>query len=179
MNKFASISTLLLVFCLLMSTDVLAQKFAKVDKSPADIAYFRMNQAPKAKVIYSRPMKSEREVFGKLVPYDKVWRLGANEATEIRLYSDATFGGKQVKAGTYTMFAVPERQEWTIILNSDLDQWGAYKYSQEADVLRVDVPVIEMEQTVEAFSITFEEVKGGTHLIIAWENTKVEIPIIF
>ena len=179
MNKFASISTLLLVFCLLMSTDVLAQKFAKVDKSPADIAYFRMNQAPKAKVIYSRPMKNDREIFGKLEPFGKVWRLGANEATEIKLYSDATFGGKQVKAGTYTLFAIPERQEWTIILNSELDQWGAYRYNQEADVLRVDVPIVEIEQTVEAFSITFEEIKGGANLILAWDHTKVEVPIIF
>ena len=98
----------LALFILVLSTASFSQKFASLDKSPMDMAYFPDNFAHDRKagemavirVTYSRPQKDGREIFGKLVPYGKVWRTGANEATEIKLYKDIELGGKKVKAGS-------------------------------------------------------------------------------
>ncbi len=133
------------------------------------------------KVSYSRPYLKGREVFGKLEPYGKVWRLGADESTEITFYQDATFGGKKVKAGTYSMFAIPTEKEWTIILSSDLDYWGAYKYKEGNDVLRVTAPVKKAEVPIENFSIVFEKTsdKAAKMYFAGWETTVVEVPVTF
>lgn len=130
------------------------------------------------KIYYSRPAKSGREVFGKMAPYDKVWRLGANEAAEFKTYQDITLGGKKIKAGVYSMFAIPSESEWTIILNSDLDYWGAYGYQEKNDVVRFTVPVQALDAVVEAFSIRFEDMGNGAAVMrIAWDRTLVEIPV--
>ncbi|MBN8588217.1 MAG: DUF2911 domain-containing protein [Rhodothermia bacterium] len=163
-------------------TPAQAQTFPKLDNSPADIAYLRENRntPPVAKIIYSRPQKKGREVFGKLEAYGKVWRVGANEATEIRFYKDVTIGGKAVKAGTYSVYAIPFEDKWTIILNTDLDVWGAYTYKQEKDVVRFDVPVGKLENEQESLAIIFTEpTNGESKMIIGWDMTKVEIPIKF
>src|SRR5687767_12104197 len=93
------------------------------------------------KVDYGQPSKKGRVIFGELEPYGKVWRAGANKATQITFANDGTFGGLPVKAGTYTLFAIPNEKEWTIILNSQLDQWGAFGYDKvkDKDVLKVNV----------------------------------------
>src|SRR5829696_3874612 len=82
------------------------------------------------KVTYGRPYKKGRVIFGGLEKYGKVWRTGADEATEITFANDVNFGGKRVKAGTYTLFTIPDRNQWTVILNSQLGQWGAYDYEK-------------------------------------------------
>ena len=87
----------------------------------------------KITVTYGRPYKNNRDVFGSLEPYGKVWRLGADEATTITFNNDVKFGGKPVKAGTYTLFAIPNEKEWTLILNSQLKQWGAFSYEKNKD----------------------------------------------
>ena len=122
---------------------VASAQLPPLDKSPADIAYFRKSRqdAPVAKLIYSRPQRNGREIFGALVPYGKVWRTGANEATEITFFKDGTFGGKPVKAGRYSLFTIPNEKTWTVILSSALDVWGAYTYDEKQDVLRIEVPV--------------------------------------
>jgi hypothetical protein len=173
-----------------------AQKLRGTDKSPMDMAYYPDNFAhdrkfaPKligdmpaiVRVTYSRPAKKEREVFGtKIVPYGEVWRLGANESAEIKFYQDVTIQGKKVKAGTYSLFAIPTATEWTIILNKDLDFWGSYSYNKDNDVLRVSVPTKKTDEVVENFSI--QCVKGSndkeTTMKMAWDMTLVEVPISF
>lgn len=173
-----------------------AQKLRGTDKSPMDMAYYPDNFAHDRKfapqlignlpaivrVTYSRPAKKEREVFGtKIVPYGEVWRVGANESTEIKFYQDVTIQGKTVKAGTYSLFAIPTATEWTIILNKDLDFWGAYSYNKDNDVLRVSVPTKKTEEVIESFSI--QCVKGSndkeTTMKMAWDTTLVEVPISF
>ncbi|CAH0996142.1 hypothetical protein EMA8858_02272 [Emticicia aquatica] len=172
-----------------------AQKLRGIDKSPMDMAYYPDNFAHDRKfapqlignmpaivrVTYSRPAKKEREIFGtKIVPYGEVWRVGANESTEIKFYQDVTIQGKKVKAGTYSLFAIPTATEWTIILNKDLDFWGAYSYNAANDLLRVNIPVKKTEEIVENFSI--QCVKGGdkeTIMKMAWDSTLVELPISF
>ncbi len=128
------------------------------------------------KVVYSRPHKRGREIFGsELAPYGKVWRLGANEATEITTTENIKIAGKTLKAGTYSMFAIPEKDEWTVIFNSVLGQWGAYDYDASQDVLRLEVPVRKAETTYEPFTIMFNE--EGTELTMVWDQTKVVLPV--
>ncbi len=108
-----------------------------------------------------------------MVPYGEVWRTGANEATEIQFYQDVTLGSKAVKAGTYSLFTIPGEKEWTIILNSDLDYWGAYTYNEKNDVLRVTAPTTNLNTLVENFTIQFD--KGVMQL--AWDKTLVKVAV--
>jgi hypothetical protein len=128
-------------------------------------------------VTYGRPYKKGRDIFGKLEPFGKVYRVGADEATTITFAKDATFGGKPVKAGTYTLFAIPNEKSWTVILNGQLGQWGAFKYDQykDKDVLQVDVPVVTLGAPVEQLTIA----APGKSLTIAWDKTQVSIPVSF
>ncbi len=173
MKKSTLLTTLAFAFVMLFSVNSQAQKFAKLDKSPLDIAYFRTNRnaAPIAKVIYSRPQLNGR-ALATLAPNGKVWRTGANEASEIKFYKDSKFGGKDVKAGTYALYTIPGEKEWTIILSSDTDVWGAYNYKESNDVLRVKAPVTQGE-SIEAFSIAFD----NTNMFLAWGTTRVAVPI--
>ena len=163
-----------------------SQSFRKVDKSPLDYAYFPDHYAHDRKegekaiirVTYSRPFKNDREIFGKLVPYGKVWRTGANENTEIKFYQDVELGGKKVKAGTYSLFTIPNEKEWTIILSSDLDYWGAFKYNEKSDVVRFTAPVSTLNEPLENFSIQFEP-KGANQAVMrmGWDMTAAEVSV--
>lgn len=181
---------ILFIFSILVLATVTlhAQSFSDADKSPMDRAYFPDNFAhdrkdgDKAimKVTYSRPAKNSREVFGKLVPYDKVWRTGANEATEIKLYQDVMFGDKKLSAGTYTVFTIPTANEWTIIFSSDLDYWGAYSYKESNDVLRVKAKTTDNKKEVENFSIQFESTaKTSGVMRFGWDKVVAELPFTF
>ena len=177
-----------LLFAIFSSTFISAQSFRGLDKSPLDIAYYPDNFAHDRKagekaiirVIYSRPQKNGRDIFGEKVPYGKVWRTGANEATEIKVYQDITLGGKKLKAGTYALFTIPGEKEWEIIINSDLDYWGAYSYNSEKDVLRVKATAKSLDEVAEAFSIQFK--KDGADkaiMMLAWDQTMVEVPFSY
>ena len=130
-----------------------------------------------ARILYSRPQKQGRKIFGELVEYGKVWRLGANEATEIEFYKDVKIGGKKVLKGRYTLYAIVNENIWTMILNNDTDTWGAFKYDSKKDVLRIDVSVQKTDEVVESMSMLFDKSATGISLIIAWEQMKVSLPI--
>ena len=163
-------------------------RFPIADPSPADILYFPIN-TPKAKegenlkpvikIIYSRPQKKGRDIFGVLEQFGNVWRFGANESTEIRFFKKVTISGKKIKAGTYSLFAIPNKDTWTIILNSQTDRWGAFTYDQKKDIVRVNIPVKSLSKPIEYFSITFTPLTTGATLIAAWDKTQVELPIAF
>lgn len=160
--------------------------FPKVDTSPLDVVYYPLNTTksktpvdPVMRVLYSRPQKKGREVFGVLEQFGKIWRLGANENTEIQFFKAVTIGGKKVKAGRYSVFAIPSADKWTIIINKQNDKWGAFSYDEQKDVLRTDVVVNKTEKLVEAFSITFTDSPDGANLVMAWDNTQVFLPIAF
>lgn len=164
-------------------------KVPALDKSPMDMSYFptdypvlktqnKTTTPPIARVIYSRPQKDNRVIFGQLVEYDKVWRLGANEATEIEFFKDVTIGGKKVLKGRYTLYAIPTETKWTIILNKDMDTWGAFVYDEKKDVLRTDVPVQTLDTPVDAFSMNFNKTDKGMDLFIAWDKASVSLPIL-
>jgi hypothetical protein len=165
-----------------------ALKLPAMDKSPMDMAYFPNNypvlkiqdkatEPLVARVIYSRPQKAGRVIFGELVEYKQVWRLGANEATEIEFYKDVKIGGKKIVKGKYTLYALVNPDTWTMILNKDTDTWGAFKYDEKKDVLRVTVPVEKTTEPVEAFTMLFDKTPTGANLIMAWDDTKVTLPI--
>jgi hypothetical protein len=174
-----------LLSIMLFSTACIAQEFAGLDKSPMDMAYYPNNFAHDRKageqavirVIYSRPQKNGREIFGKTVPLGKVWRTGANEASEIKFYKDVEFAGKKVKAGTYSLFTIPGEKEWTIILNSDMDYWGAYSYNEKKDVLRVTAPVSPLESVIENFTIQFDSKASNQGVMkLVWDKTMAQVP---
>ncbi|HUR12276.1 MAG TPA: DUF2911 domain-containing protein [Flavitalea sp.] len=128
------------------------------------------------KVAYGQPSKRDREIFGKLVPYGQVWRTGANEASEITFAKDVKFGGKKLKAGTYTLFTIPTAKDWTVILNSQTGQFGAFSYEKykDKDVLQVIVPVKQLSNPVEKLTYRFDT---KNNLVIEWDKTQVVVPI--
>lgn len=167
---------------LLMVESATAQKFAGLDASPVDIEYLRTEGRggdPIIRITYGRPQKKGRTMLGDKIPYGEVWRMGANEATEIKLYRDVTFADTKIPAGTYALYAIPGKDGWVIIFNSKLDTWGAYSYDASRDVARVTVPAEQSEREVEAFSMVLEgdNSKGTGMLYIGWENTLVKVPL--
>jgi hypothetical protein len=130
------------------------------------------------KVEYSRPSRKDRKIFGKLVPYNTLWRTGANRNTMLTLSTDAKIGGREVKAGTYSLFTIPTENSWTVILNKNIDLWGTDGYSEEMDVLRIKVPV-KQNQMVETMTIAFNDVApSSANMVLAWEGQMIEIPIM-
>ena len=156
----------------LFSNDLSAQKFSTLDKSPMDAASFPTDYKISdkiVKVVYSRPQLKGRALES-LAPSGKVWRMGANESTEVTFYKDVTFGGKSVKAGSYTMFAIPGKSEWTIMLSKSLHTWGSGSYKDSNDVVRVTAKVSKADKVIEAFSIAYS--KTGD-VYFGWGNTVV------
>lgn len=159
-----------------------------LDKSPMDMATYpteygllkiqgKTAEPLAAKIIYSRPQKNNRVIFGELVEYNKVWRFGANENTEIEFYTDVTINKTKVKKGRYSIFAIPTTEKWTIIINKDLNSWGAYKYEQSKDIMRVNVPVQTSTEIADAFYIYFDKAKNGFALNAGWDNVKITLPV--
>lgn len=124
-------------------------------------------------VSYGQPSKRSRVIFGDLVPYNEIWRAGANEATEITLKRNLKIGNKEVKAGTYTLFSIPKEKEWVIILNSQVGQWGAYDYDKNKNIAEITVPVYKITETREKLTYLIEK----DALRIEWDDTGVAIPI--
>jgi hypothetical protein len=193
MSSFVSRSTRSIIACiaLLMLTASCSDLIKRLDATFNDKAKRASPQAEAAaslngttiRINYGQPSKKGREIFGKLVPYGEVWRLGANEATEITLSNDVTVAGKALKAGRYTLCAIPQPNSWTIVFNSKLGQWGAFFYDQKDDVLRVDVPASSADAVTEKLTLTFDTPKTaeGTatntaNLSILWDKTTVLVP---
>jgi hypothetical protein len=160
-----------------------------LDKSPMDMCYYpvdypilkiqkKADMPLVARVIYGRPKKNDRSIFGDLVPYDMIWRAGANEATEIEFYRDVKVDGKKLPKGRYTLYAIPSLEKWTIVLNKDTDTWGAFAYDQKKDVLRTDLRVITRPNIIDVFTMCFEgKEKNKTNLMIAWDDKEVHLPV--
>ena len=189
-----SMRTFLSLFLLLAALTVTtAQDFAPIDKSVMDAAYYPSDAAhrtfaeteeeraasePKIRVLYSRPLKQGREIFGGLLKYGEPWRVGANESTEILFLQDVTFGDTEVAAGRYSLIVVPNEDAWTVHLSAQLDGWGNYGYDPAEDVTSITVPTQESEEVIESISITLYEASPGiVHLKMGWDDTFAEVPI--
>jgi len=129
-------------------------------------------------ISYSRPSVKGRKIFGGLEPYGEVWRTGANGATTLTFSDEVIIHGQTIPAGTYALFTIPDKNEWTVILNKNNEQWGAYTYNKADDVLRFNVKTTQTSSFVETFSITLPEVtETSATLQLSWENTRVAFPI--
>lgn len=166
-----------------------ANPYSPVDTSPMDMVYFpsdfpvkKMNgeakSLPVARVIYSRPHRGGRKLFGGLVKWGQPWRLGANEATEIEFFQPVTIQNKRVEKGQYIMYAIPYEDRWIIVLNRNLHTWGL-KFDPADDVHRFDVSTLPQPRLIEHFTMSFEPTYNGAHLIMAWENTEARLPFQF
>ena len=188
-NKHMKKSIFLIAGVLFVSFVTIAQSgLPAVDKSPLDVCYYplrypnlktqdKITEPLTARVIYSRPKKEGRAIFGGLVEYGKLWRLGANEATEIEFYTPVMIGGKKIAKGRYTLYAIVNEKSWTFIINKETDIWGSFKYNQSKDIVRVESPVQTLKEATESLAMTFEKENSIINLIVAWENIKAALPI--
>ncbi len=177
--KKSILSVVIFAFALVFSSEAFAQSFADLDKSPMDAAAYPSSYRVSdklVKVVYSRPQLKGRSV-SKLAPSGKVWRTGANEAPEITFYKDAMFGGKKVKAGTYTLFTIPGDTEWTVILSTAKNVWGAYFYNESEDVVRVKAKVMKAKKSIDAFSIAFDGKDNAATMYLGWGDVVASVPV--
>ena len=165
----------------------LSNPYAATDVSPMDVIYFptdypvlKMSQQadglPVARIIYSRPHKQGRTIFGSLIQYNEAWRLGANEATEIEIFKPVSIQGKRVATGRYILYCIPQEKEWTIVFNTNIYSWGL-KHDPAKDVYRFTVPVQKTPQSFEYFTMAFQNAAYGADLHMSWENTTAHLPI--
>ncbi|WP_026063195.1 DUF2911 domain-containing protein [Pedobacter arcticus] len=132
----------------------------------------------KVTVNYSRPVANGRVIFGGLVPYNEIWRTGANSATTIVFTDEVNFGGQKIAAGEYALFTIPGESEWTVVLNKAAKQWGAYTHKDADDVAKIKVKAVKTATKTETFTIQFDNVTPGTlDLTIAWDHTQVNVPL--
>ncbi|MBZ5596829.1 MAG: DUF2911 domain-containing protein [Acidobacteriia bacterium] len=155
--------------------------FAQQDKSkrasPPAQAVCKFSDGKSITVDYSSPRAKGRKIYGGLVPYGEVWRTGANEATSFVTTADLTVGGKDVPAGSYTIFTVPTADKWTLIINKKTGEWGIpYKYESD-ELARVDMGVGKTPVPIENFTISFHEMGNGCHMYLDWENTRATIEL--
>lgn len=170
--------------------------YVVMDQSPMDMIYLpadyplkRMQlpiaqdiAAPVVRIIYSRPHKKGRKIFGadstSLCAYGKEWRLGANEATEITFFRTVSINGKNIGPGTFTMFCIPNADSWEIIFNADTNIWGLNR-NPTKDVFSLMIPAKVQEPSIEDFTMVLQETKEGGNLLMAWDNVKVDLPIVY
>lgn len=166
---------------------------ASDDTSPMDLAQYPRNSRtrnfvekdqldesmPKVRVVYSRPQMKGREIFGSLIKYGQPWRLGANETTEITFFDDVAIGGEKVKKGTYGMMVVPNEDEWKFIIHNNIPSWGTPNHDDATNVASFSVPTEKAPEKLENLSILFKEIDKNkkVHLIVAWDETMVQVPI--
>ena len=167
------LSILLLVF---VSNFTNAQNFRGLDKSPLDmIEYPARGGNTLARILYGRPQLEGRDIT-RLVPEGQLWRFGANEATELTLYTPMKVNDKKIDAGSYTMYAIPQNDQITIIINSATHVWGAFSYNKKMDVVRMTVPLRQVTVSLEAFSMAFQKSNTGIDLHFGWGNYRGTLP---
>jgi hypothetical protein len=174
---------------MIVTITVFAQpKPTDLDKSPMDMSYWPANypilkmngkakDQPVARLIYGRPLKNGRTIFGGIIQYNEMWRLGANEATEIETFRTLKIAGKVLAKGRYTIYCLPTLNKWTIIINKDNFCWGNFTYDNKKDIIRTDIDVEKTTEAVEAFTIYFDDTKNGANMIFLWDDIKASLPI--
>ena len=172
---------LLLSFILIQSLTLCAQEKIQIKLPPASPAASFIQDLGNTtiKVNYNRPLVRDRKIFGELVPFDQIWRTGASNATQFSVSDDITFGGNKLKAGDYSLFSIPSKNEWTIIINTDTKLHGDSGYDEKKDIFRFKVPSEKATVFYETFTIEINDIntKGEAFLKLMWENTMIKIPI--
>lgn len=158
---------------LLVAFSGMSQDDKKERKSPPANASGAVGSA-KIQINYSQPAVNGRTIWGELVPYGKIWRTGANEATTIEFSEDVKINGQALKAGKYSLFTIPDGDAWQIIFNKDAEQWGAYKYDQSKDALRIEVEPTETKEMQERLTFT---VNADGKVVMHWEKLKIQFQV--
>jgi hypothetical protein len=174
------IHSICIVLIIFSHTALHAQEAVPPRSSPLALASAKYKDSY-LKITYSQPHRRGREIFGKLVPYGEVWRLGANEATELTITRDVFVNGQLLMAGTYSLFAVPEKEKWTLIVNRETGQWGSYNYNIKSDVFRFEAPVSAPEGNLiyEPFTIKVDANNNKALVTLVWERTLVSFNVDF
>jgi hypothetical protein len=154
---------------------------AQMDKaakpSPAAKASCTLADGKTITVDYSSPRAKGRKIYGGLVPYGEVWRAGANEATTFVTTTDVMVGGTHVAAGNYTLFAIPNKEKWTLIISKKTGEWGIPYPGADSDLARVEMKASTLPAAVENFTIAFDKTGGGCTLRLDWETTRASLDI--
>jgi hypothetical protein len=169
-----------LFLIIIATTTAFAQEAIPARPSPLAVVSCKYKDTY-LKIVYSQPHKKNREVFGKLVPFGQVWRLGANEATELTITREIFINGQFLPAGSYSMFAIPEKDKWTIIINSAVGEWGAYNYNQAKDVMRIDIATKTLpgELVYEPFTIAIDQKNNKADIVFTWDKTTASFGVDF
>ena len=168
-----------LLACTLLGTGLFAQALKLPEPSPKASTSFTVGLT-EITIKYSSPAVKDRAIWGNMLPYDQVWRAGANEATTIQFSTDVMLEGKTLDAGRYAFFLIPRKEgDWTLIFNKDADQWGAYNYDESKDALRIDVPVEKVEHSKERLTYHISDEGQGDEAIItlAWEHIRLRFRV--
>lgn len=166
------------IFTLLVFTSL--QALSQINKPSLSPRIHKSTHVGLAKIEldYGQPSKQDRPIFGGLIPYNTVWRTGANSSTKIKLDANVQFGGRFLPKGEYALYTIPNKGKWTIVISKNTGLWGSSGYTEKDDFLRIHVPTIYTKDLKETFSIYFEGYHAnGGNMIITWENTKVSVPI--
>lgn len=167
------------IILLFVGIDTMNTRYQK-SFSPEEAVQFEHGKLD-IEVHYNRPYKKGREIFGGLVPFGKVWRTGANEATTFSTNKDIIIEGKELKAGTYSLWTIPEQETWTIIFNREHGQWGVNAEGEpnrdpQKDVLTIQVHAVQQQREFEQLTIEFSKMKEEAEMVLLWDKTLVAIP---
>lgn len=178
-NMFLMKKIMFIALVALFSTTAFAQQPGLRTPVPSPLQTVKQDFAlSSVELSYSRPAMKGRKIFGDLVPYGKVWRTGANQATVITFGEDVSFGGKKVPAGKYGLLTIPGENEWTVILSKQTNVTSPAAYKQDQDVVRVTAQPQKMPFALESFLIVFDNLKGNSmDMTILWAETSVTVPI--
>jgi hypothetical protein len=177
MRKQTIVGSALIAILAVAGTAIRAQQDKSSRPSPPAKAECKLAGGKTVAIDYSSPRAKGRKIFGDLVPYGKVWRAGANEATAFVTSSDITVGGTAVPAGKYTIFAVPGESKWELVISKKTGEWGTAYPGPENDLARIDMKVSKTSAPVENFTIAFDQTGGGCTLRMEWENTRAAVDI--
>ena len=170
-----------------------AADMAGEDASPMDLAAFpprsrlqnflkedeKEANKPQIRIVYSRPQMKGRKIFGGLIEYGNMWRVGANQTTTVSFFNDVTIGGKELSAGTYGIFAKVHENEWEFIIHKNVNSWGHPNHDEADNLVTVKAPTAKTSKTLEALSITYDKVNDGqVDIIVGWEDTMARLPVM-
>ncbi|HVG14018.1 MAG TPA: DUF2911 domain-containing protein [Chitinophagaceae bacterium] len=173
-----------------LNRSIARNPYAPLDISPIDISYFpadyplqkmtgATNRLPVARIIYGRPHRQGRKIFGELLKFGEPWRMGANEATELELFQAVTIQGKTIPRGRYILYCIINEDSWTINFNSNLFSWGL-KPDTAKNLYTFQAPVVHANQSIEYFTIVFEKAsENAANLLVTWDDVIVRLPMKF
>jgi hypothetical protein len=183
MKKFIAVCTLVLCSAGIVASHPAVNGISvqATDKSkrpsPAAHAEYQFGDGKTVIVDYSSPRAKGRVIYGGIVPYGQIWRAGANEATTFVTNTDLTVGGKAVPAGSYTIFVIPNKDKWTLIIQKKTGEWGVPYPGEASELLRTDMKVSTLSSPLENFTISFDKTASGCTMHMDWETTRASVDI--